>query len=99
MRLLSSDRADIIRLLHEAIDYLRNDRYVDKRGASSFLGISKRTLDSLLPTIPHYRIKKKIFFKRSELDEWMQSHRVRPTSQDLKRLADEITAKVLEEEK
>lgn len=48
--------------------------------AAKYLRISERKLweytRSDPPEIPFYRIEGKLFFKVSDLDEWVESHRV-----------------------
>ncbi len=51
------------------------DRYVGRKDAAEFLGISTRTIARNLDTIPHYRFGGKILFLLSELHAMMQGHR------------------------
>lgn len=48
-------------------------------GAALVLGISRGTLEVWLSTkryeIPHYKIGRNVLFKRSELQEWLESRR------------------------
>jgi excisionase family DNA binding protein len=59
----------------EILGYLTQDRYMGKREAAAYTGLSTRTLESNLDEIPHFRVGKKILFKKSELDRWMETHR------------------------
>lgn len=47
--------------------------------ASIFLGISKSTLWKYTSQnkIPHYKSGKRLYFKKSELEEWMLSNKVK----------------------
>jgi len=74
--------------VQEILAYVDRDRYLDKRQASEYIGLSTRTLESNLDEIPHFRVGKKILFKKSELDFWMETHR-EGTSHNLDRIADE----------
>ncbi len=72
----------------EVLLYLAQDRYLDKREAASYTSLSIRNLEARLAEIPHYRVGKKILFKKSELDHWMESHR-EGGSHDLDKIADD----------
>ena len=67
--------------VREVLPYLETDRYLDLKGAAEYLPLSERTIREHLNEIPHFRYGKKIIFKKSELDQWMESFRVR--DQDL----------------
>ncbi len=61
---------------------------MDKREAAVYTSLSIRNLEARLPEIPHYRVGKKILFKKSELDRWMEAYR-EGNSHNLDRIADE----------
>ncbi len=61
--------------VQEILAYVDRDRFMDKREASTYLSLSTRNLESRLPEIPHYRVGKKILFKKSEIDHWMETYR------------------------
>ena len=65
----------------EILAYLQTDRYLDLKEAAQYLPLSKRTIWEHRNTIPHFRYGKKIIFRKSELDRWMETFRVR--DQDL----------------
>ena len=67
--------------VREVLIYLETDRYLDLKGAAEYLPLSERTIRQHISEIPHFRYGKKIIFRRSELDRWMESFRVR--DQDL----------------
>ena len=75
--------------VREVLNYIESDRYLDLREATStrkgqrfgYLPLSEKTLRQHLNEIPHFRCGGKIIFKKSELDRWMESFRVR--DQDL----------------
>jgi excisionase family DNA binding protein len=50
--------------------------------AMRFLRISKRTLYLLMKTrdIPFFKLKRKVLFRRSELEAWLESKRVKKLS-------------------
>jgi excisionase family DNA binding protein len=82
--------------VNEILKYLRSDGYLSIRDAASYLGLSRRFLDSRLGEIPHYRPGAKKLFKRSDLDWWMEQYRKEPiTQKDLKALLSETVQKVL----
>jgi len=53
--------------------------YIDIKTACKYLCIAKATLyqRTHLKTIPFYKINRKILFKVSELDQYVESHRVK----------------------
>ena len=72
----------------EILGYLAQDRYMGKREAAAYTGLSIRTLEGRLDEIPHFLVGNKILFKKSELDRWMETHR-QGNSHNLDRIADE----------
>ncbi len=72
----------------EVLLHFSQDRYLDKKEAASYTSLSTRNLEARLSEIPHFRVGKKILFKKSELDHWMESHR-EGGSHDLDKIADE----------
>ena len=69
--------------VQEVIAYVDRDRYLDKREAARYTSLSIRNLESRLPEIPHFRVGKKILFKKSELDRWMEQFREGGNNLDL----------------
>ena len=45
--------------------------------------------------LPFYRVKKKILFRKHEIDSWMEQYWEQGESLDVKRIADEAVRKVL----
>jgi excisionase family DNA binding protein len=47
--------------------------------AAQFLGVSKQSIyhHTMTRSIPHYKIGKKLYFLKPELDSWIQKHRVK----------------------
>ena len=79
--------------VREVLAYLETDRYMDLKEAAQYLPLSKRTIWEHLKTIPHFRYGSKVIFRKSELDQWMETFRVR--DQDLDRamkMAEEMLA-------
>ena len=74
--------------VQEILPYVDRDRYLDKRQAAAYTSLSTRTLEGRLDEIPHFRVGKKIVFKKSELDRWMERFR-EGNSHNLNRIADE----------
>jgi excisionase family DNA binding protein len=57
---------------------LRNDRYLTKAEAASYLGISLRWLEQLRRGTnppPAFRLGQKLLFRASELDSWIGQYR------------------------
>ena len=75
--------------VQEVLLHFDRDRYMDKREAATYTSLSTRNLEARLPEIPHYRVGKKILFKKSEIDKWMETYREGGT-QNLDRIADEV---------
>ena len=72
------------------------DCYLDKREAADYLSLGLRTLEDRLHSIPRFRLgSKKLLFKKSELDEWMEQFRQTTSDTDIGALADQVVAKVL----
>jgi len=74
--------------IQEVLLYFDRDRYMDKRETAEYTSLSTRTLEGRLDEIPHFRVGKKILFKKSELDRWMETYRESGT-RNLDRIADE----------
>lgn len=75
------------------MDHLNSDHYMSKGEAAEYLGLSRRTVEYHLPEIPHFRVGRKLLFRKSELDQWVESYRV--PVQDLKSVVDQVVGKVL----
>ncbi len=77
--------------VRELLAYQDRDRYMDLQEAAEYLCLSQRTLRGHLKSIPHYRYGRKIIFKRSTLDQWLEQFLVQ--NDDLEQaleLAEEI---------
>ncbi len=61
--------------VREVLAYLETDRYLDLKEAAEYLPLSERTIRKHLNEIPHFRCGKKIIFKKSEIDRWMEGFR------------------------
>lgn len=72
-----------------------NDPIITKAEAAADLSVSERTLDTLLPTIPHYRLGRRVLIRKSELDRWLERYREHPNDLDLQRIANEAVESVL----
>jgi excisionase family DNA binding protein len=81
----------------EILAYLEQDRYLSKKDASKYLALSVRTMDSWIYEIPHYRVGKKMLFKKSELDKWMERYRESPQKINLNSIVEDAVRQVLGE--
>lgn len=54
---------------------LIDSMFWDIEGLSKYLNVKVKTLYSMVPGIPHYRIGKLIRFKKTEIDAWLESKR------------------------
>lgn len=50
-----------------------NDCFWDIANLSNYLNVKVKTIYSMVPDIPHYRIGKLIRFKKVEIDSWLES--------------------------
>jgi hypothetical protein len=87
--------------IDDILRYLHQDRYISKTEAADYLSLSPRTLDAR-QDIPRFKLgsksgtRGKVLFKKSELDQWMQTNRVSAGEElDLLRIADEALRAVL----
>ena len=57
---------------------MQND-LMTKAEVMAYLRISKQTLDKMMKAreIPFFKLKRKVLFRRSELDRWLESNRVK----------------------
>ncbi len=79
--------------VREVLAYLVQDCYLNLTEASEYLSISTRSIRDRLDGIPHYRVGSKLLlFKKSELDTWMEQHRVWP--EDVEGLVDDVLGKI-----
>jgi len=87
--------------LNELLATLDVDVFLSKRQASQYLSISISFLEKLMAeeALPYYRVKKKVLFRKHEIDRWIEQYWEQGESQDLKKIADEAVRKVLEKEK
>jgi excisionase family DNA binding protein len=51
------------------------------KDAANYLGLTRSALYSRVHELPHYRFERMLLFKRSDLDSWVESHRVEPSRQ------------------
>ena len=83
--------------LNELLATLDVDVFLSKKQASQYLSISISFLEKLMAEegLPFYRVKKKVLFRKHEIDRWIEQYWEQGESQDLKQLADEAVRKVL----
>lgn len=62
----------------EIIPYIEADRYLKKRELAEYLSVSIGTLEKQLHLIPQFKIGSRVIFKKSEVDQWMESRRASP---------------------
>jgi excisionase family DNA binding protein len=53
-----------------------DNRFWDIEDLSNYLNIKVKTIYSMVPDIPHYRVGKLIRFKKQEIDAWMENKSV-----------------------
>jgi len=77
--------------VREVLAYLEKDRFMDLKEVTEYLPLSERTIREHLGEIPHFRYGKKIIFKKSEIDRWMEGFRVSDPDLDAAvRMAEEM---------
>ena len=62
--------------VREVLGYLEADRFMDLKEVTEYLPLSERTIREHLNEIPHFRCGRKLVFRRSEIDRWMEGYRV-----------------------
>ena len=80
--------------VQEVLLHFDRDRYMDKQEAATYTSLSTRTLEGRLGEIPHFRVGRKVLFKKSELDSWLEQFR-EGGAQNLDRIADEAIESVM----
>jgi excisionase family DNA binding protein len=60
----------------DVLQFIAQDGYLGKRAAASFVGLGLRTLEKHKGEIPTYKIGKRVLYRRSELIQWVERHRV-----------------------
>jgi excisionase family DNA binding protein len=78
----------------EVLSYIDNERLMDKDSLAQFLGISKRKLNGLIPSIPHYRIGRELRFRKREVLEWLERYRERAAILDLSQIGESVKARL-----
>jgi excisionase family DNA binding protein len=85
--------------IEKAIDKLNtqpnsDDVFMNIEQVASFVGLSKATIYGLTHerSIPHFKTGKRLYFKKSEIVNWITTSKVN-TKQELNQLADEYIFK------
>jgi excisionase family DNA binding protein len=60
---------------------LTSAAWMRTKDAADYLGLTRSALYSRIREMPHYRFERMLLFKRSDLDAWVESHRVEPSRQ------------------
>ncbi len=81
--------------VREVLVYVEQDRYLSLSEAAEYLPFCKLTISKHLREIPHFRYNRKIFFRKSELDQWAERWRVRPEDGELLDRAVELADQML----
>lgn len=76
----------------EVLYYLDLDRFLSKREASKFIGLSERTLEGV-KDLPKYRPTGKTLYRKRELIEWAERYRER-SFDEIKSLVDSVLQQV-----
>ncbi|MNT62317.1 Helix-turn-helix domain protein [compost metagenome] len=71
-----------------------DDDFMNIEQAASFVGLSKATVYGLTHErkIPHFKVGKRLYFKKSDIVNWITSTKVK-TKQEVNQLADEYIFK------
>lgn len=71
-----------------------DDDFMNIEQAASFVGLSKATVYGLTHErkIPHFKVGKRLYFKKSDVVDWITSTKVK-TKQEVNKLADEYIFK------
>ena len=62
----------------EILAYLNDDGYIGMDAAARYVGLSKRTFSKHVKDMQPrpFKCGRKLLFKKSELDAWMENHRL-----------------------
>ncbi len=78
----------------EILAFIEQDRYMTLKQAAEYLPFCKLTISKHLKEIPHFRYNRKIFFRKSELDQWAERWRVHTDDLDKAwQIAEEMLSK------
>ncbi len=80
--------------VHEVIAYVQSDRYMTLAQTLEYLPLSERNIRERLSEIPHYRVGKRLLFKKSELDFWMQGYREETEELAIRAIAKQALEKI-----
>ncbi len=80
--------------VHEVIAYVQSDRYMTLAQTLEYLPLSERNIRERLPEIPHYRVGRRLLFKKSELDFWMQGYREETEELAIRAIAKQALEKI-----
>ena len=64
--------------LNELLAALEVDVYMSPAQLASYLSVSPSFIEKHLDEIPHFRRGRKIWFRKSEIDQWMEGYRHQP---------------------
>jgi excisionase family DNA binding protein len=78
----------------EILKYVQSDRFMSKREAAEYCGVSIRTIESW-QGLPRYKPSGKTLFRKSELDAFIERYREQSADVDLARIADDAVASIL----
>jgi len=80
--------------VQDVLAYVQSDRYMTLAQTLEYLPLSERNIRERLSEIPHYRVGKRLLFKKSELDFWMQGYREEAEELDIRALAEQALEKI-----
>ncbi len=80
--------------VQDVLAYVQSDRYMTLAQTLEYLPLSERNIRKRLREIPHYRVGKRLLFKKSELDVWIQGYREEAEELDIRALAEQALEKI-----
>jgi excisionase family DNA binding protein len=71
--------------VREVLQWLLTDRYLSKRAASQYTGLSVNTIEAGYRSgaLRAFNLRKKVLLLKSDIDQWIQSHEVQPTAKPM----------------
>lgn len=78
--------------VESVLQWIREDRHMGMKEASRYLGMSERKFGTHIKQIPRFKVGGMWLVKKSELDTWMEQHRVWP--EDVEGLVDEVMGEI-----
>jgi len=73
----------------------------DKKGLAARWSISESKVEKMMKSegLPYFRLGRKVLFRLSEVDEWLELHRAGPRKNEIRELVDEVVDRIINTKK